>query len=95
MSQLCCNVDYMADLASSVYPLVSYLACLIVVTQYIGGTADASAAGLGEAHADVDIKVLKLETDAAYTNFLQRKLVEWYKAAPKSDCYAPAQVSGE
>ena len=61
MSQLYCNVDDMADLASSVYPassaalggacpalsavpkisrnLVAYLAGLIVVTPYIGGTS--------------------------------------------------------
>ena len=77
MSQLYCNVDDMADLASSVYPansaalggtcpalsaisrnLVAYLAGLIVVTQYIGGTANtrAALAGLGEAHANVVLK---------------------------------------
>ena len=33
--------------------LVTYLAGLIVITPYIGGTADTRAAGLGEAHADV------------------------------------------
>ena len=61
-----------------------------MVTQYIGGTADSRASGLGEAHADVVLKVLKLATDAAYTDFLQRKLVEWYAAAPTSDRHAPA-----
>ena len=53
-------------------------------------TSDTSAAGLGEAHADVVLKVLKLATDAAYTDSFQRKLLEWYAAAPKSDRYAPA-----
>ena len=70
--------------------LVACLASLIVVTPYIGGTSDTRAAGHGEAHADVVLKVLKLATDAAYTNFLERKLVEWYAATPKSDCHAPA-----
>ena len=69
--------------------LVAYLAGLIVVTQYIGWAADTRASGLGEAHADVVLKVLKLATDAAYTDFLQRKLVEWYAAAPTSDRHAP------
>ena len=53
--------------------LVPYLAGLIVVTPYIGGTSDASTAGFGEAHAssvtltapDAVLKVLKLATDAA------------------------------
>ena len=52
-------------------PVVSYLAGLNVVTPYIGGTSD----------ADVVLKVLKLETDAVYTDFLDRKLVGWYAAA--------------
>ena len=51
--------------------MVSYLAGLNVVTPYIGGTSD----------ADVVLKVLKLETDAVYTDFLDRKLVGWYAAA--------------
>ena len=111
MSQLYCNVDDMADLASSVYPassaalggacpalsavpkisrnLVAYLAGLIVVTPYIGKTANSCASGLGEAHADVVLEVLKLATDAAHTDFLQRKLVE-YAAALTSDRHAPA-----
>ena len=44
---------------------VTYLAGLIVVTPYIGGTADTRAAGLCEVHTDVVLKVLKLVTDAA------------------------------
>ena len=31
-----------------------------------------------------------MATDAAYTDFLQRKLVKWYAAAPTSDHHAPA-----
>ena len=69
---------------------VAFLSGLIVVTPNIGGTSDTRAASLGEAHADVVLKVLKLATDAAYTDFLDRKLVEWYAAAPKSDRHAPA-----
>ena len=111
MSQIYCNGDDMADLASSVNPassaalggacpalsampkisknLVAYLAGLIVVTPYIGWTSNTSAAGLGEAHAEVVLKVLKFVTvtNAAYTDFLERKLVDWYAAArrhPKS-----------
>ena len=33
---------------------------------------------------------LKLASDAEYTAYLQRKLVGWYAAAPKSDRHAPA-----
>ena len=66
--------------------LVAYLAGLIVVTQYAAG----SAAGLAEAHADVALKHLKLVSDTEYTSYLQPKLVEWYAAAPKSDCRASA-----
>ena len=40
-------------------------------------------------HADVVLKVLKLATDAAYTDFLEGKLVEWCAAAPKSGRHAP------
>ena len=43
------------------------------------------AAGLVEAHVDVVLKFLKLVSDAEYTAYLQRKLVEWYTAALKSD----------
>ena len=43
-------------------------------TPYISGTDDTRAAGLGEAHVDVVLKVLKLATDVAYTDFLKRKL---------------------
>ena len=68
---------------------VANLAGLIVVTPNIGGTSDNRATSLGEAHADVVLKVLKLETHAAYTNFLDRKLVEWYATVPKSDRHAP------
>ena len=68
----------------------AFLSGLIVVTPKFGGTSDTRAASLGEAHADVVLKVLKLATDAAYTDFLDRKLVEWYAAAPKSDRHAPA-----
>ena len=70
---------------------VAFLSGLIVVTptQNIGRTSDTRAANLGEAHADVVLKVLKLETNADYTDFLDRKLVEWYAAAPKSDRHAP------
>ena len=46
--------------------LVAYLACLIVNTPYVGRTADTSAGGLGEAHAEILLKVLKLATDEAY-----------------------------
>ena len=60
-----------------------------MVTPNIGGTSDARAASLGEAHADVVLKDMKLETDAAYTDFLDCKLVDWYAAAPKSDSHAP------
>ena len=31
-----------------------------------------------------------MATDATYTDFLERKLVEWYVAPPKSDRHAPA-----
>ena len=117
MSQLYCNVEDMADLASSVYPtssaalvgtcpalstvpkvsrnLVTYLAGLIVVTPYIGGTADTCAGGLGEAHADIVLQVLKLATDEAYIDFLKRKLVELDAAAPKSDLHAAAQEEND
>ena len=71
---------------------VTYLAGLIVVTPYIGGTADTRAAGLCEVHTDVVLKVLKLVTDAAYTDFLKPKLVEWYAAAPKSYSHDPANA---
>ena len=49
--------------------LAAYLTCLIVFTQYFGGTADLRAAGLGEAHTDVVLRVLKLATDSNYTDF--------------------------
>ena len=58
---------------------------------YIGGTANTRARGLGEVHTDIVLKVLKSATDAAYNDFLERKLVEWYAAAPKSYRHAPAQ----
>ena len=70
--------------------LVAYLVGLIVVTQYFGGTANPRAAGLGEAHADVVLQVLKLATDLNYTDFLERKLVEWYQAEQKSDRHVPS-----
>ena len=70
--------------------LVAYLAGLFVVTPYAAGSGDTRAAGLAEAHADVVVKYLKLVSDADYTAYLQRKLVEWYAAAPKSDRRAPA-----
>ena len=74
---------------------VAYLSGLIVVTPNIGGTSDIRAASLGEAHADVVLKFLKLETDAAYTDFLDRELVEWYAAAPKSDRHAPVHEDND
>ena len=49
------------------------------------------AGGLGEEHANIVLKVLKVVTDAAYTDFLKRKLVGWYATAPKSDHHAPVQ----
>ena len=75
--------------------LVAYLACLIVVTLCISWTANTSARGLGKAHTDLDLKVLKLATDEAYIDFLQRKLVEWYADTPKSDCHAPGQEEND
>ena len=66
-----------------------------MVTPNIGGTSDARAASLGEAHADVVLKVLKLKTEAAYTDFLDRKLVEWYATAPKSDRHAPVHEDND
>ena len=45
--------------------LVAYLAGLIVVTQYICGTAGTCAAGLGEAHTDIVLKILTLATCVA------------------------------
>ena len=33
----------------------------------------------------------KYHTYTAVTAYLKSKLVEWYAAAPKSDCHAPAQ----
>ena len=33
--------------------------------------------------------------DVAYTNFLKRKLVEWYAAAPNTDSHAPAQEKND
>ena len=101
MSELYCDGDDMADLASSVYPASSAAlggACPALSAvpifpttwpsgrlpswpdccyPYIGGTSD----------ADVVLKVLNLETDAAYTDFLDRKLVEWYASAHKSDSH--------
>ena len=75
--------------------LVACLASLIVVTPYIGGTADTRAGGLGEAHADVVLMVMKLATDASYTNFLKCKFMEWYAAAPKSDSHAPVHEDND
>ena len=42
--------------------LFAYLACLSVVTQYIGGTTNPLATGLGGAHANVVLHLLKLAT---------------------------------
>ena len=78
-----------ADLLRVAEDFHAYLAGLIVVNPSIGRTADTRASGLGEAHADVVLKVLKLATEAAYNAF-QRKVVEWYAATPTSDCHAPA-----
>ena len=76
---------------------VAYLSGLILVAPNIGGTSDTRAASLGEVHTDVVLKVLKLETDApaAYSDFLDRKLVEWYAAAPKSDSHAPVHEDND
>ena len=41
---------------------VANLSGLILFTPNIGGTSDTRATSLGEAHADVVLKVLKLET---------------------------------
>ena len=68
---------------------IAYLSGLIVVTPNIGGTSDTRAASLGE-RTPTSFSRSKSETDAAYTDFLDRKLVEWYAAAPKSDRHAPA-----
>ena len=70
--------------------MVACLACLIVVTQYFGGTADLGCTGLHEAYADVVLQVLKLATDLNYTNFLKCKL-DWCQEALKSDWHAPSQ----
>ena len=71
-------------------------ASLIVDTQYIGGAANPRrrAAGLGEAHANVVHQVLKLATGSNYTDFLKRKLVEWYQAALKPDQHVPNKNGG-
>ena len=42
--------------------LVTYLACLIVVTPYAARSCNNCASGLAEAHADVVLKYLKLVT---------------------------------
>ena len=36
-----------------------------------------------------------METDAAYTDFLDRKLVEWYATAPKSDRHVPVHEDND
>ena len=69
--------------------LVGYLAGLIVVAQYSGWAADTRAASLAEAHAEVIVGVLKKVDDAQYSEYIKRKLVEWYDLAPKSDRHAP------
>ena len=56
---------------SKTLPVVAYLACLILVALYFGGTANPRAAGLGEARADVVLQVLKLVTDSNYTDLLK------------------------
>ena len=71
--------------------LDGYLAGLIVVAPYIGGSADTRATGLAEAHAEVIVGVLKKADDAQYSEYIKRKLVEWYDLAPKSDRHAPRQ----
>ena len=71
---------------------IAYLSGLIVVTPNIGGTSDTRAASLGE-RTPTSFSRSKSETDEAYTDFLDRNLVEWYAAAPKSDRHAP--VHGE
>ena len=72
--------------------LVAYLAGLIVVTQYMGGTADPRANGIGEVHADVVHKTLKMVGDQAYYyDFLKRKLVDWYASAPATARQAPGE----
>ena len=59
-------------------PCTSHCTPLLAVLRRwepVGGAgADTRAAGLGEAHADVVLKVLKLATNAAYTDFLKRNL---------------------
>ena len=54
-----------------------------------------STTGLGEEHIDVVLRVLKLATDAAYTDFLKCNLVEWHTAVPKSDSHAPAHEEND
>ena len=49
---------------------------IIPNTPYFEGTADSRAAGLGEAHADVVLQVLKRVTKSAYIDSVQRKLVK-------------------
>ena len=63
---------------------------MVVVAQYIGGSANSRVAGLAEAHAKVIVGVLK-QVDEAECSGYKRKLVEWYKLALKSDRHAPSQ----
>ena len=40
-------------------------------------------------HAEAVLKYLNLASDAEFTAYLKRKLVEWYAAAPKNDHCSP------
>ena len=40
-------------------------------------------------HAEAILKYLNLVSDAEFTAYLKRKLVEWYAAAPKKDHRCP------
>ena len=43
----------------------------------------------GENNAEAVLKYLNLVSDAEFTAYLKRKLVEWYAAAPKNDHRSP------
>ena len=70
--------------------LAAYFAGMLVIAPYAARVADRRADGLAEAHADAVYKFLNQVDDASFTALLQRKLTDWYAAAPKMDRHAPS-----
>lgn len=64
--------------------LVAYLQGLVAVSPYFRGTADPRAAGFAEEVAVQTFDRLNKVTKKDYMDFLQRKLGEWYRGAPKA-----------